>query len=157
MMVTLLSGISEANACPGGSGKKKLTNATLNITNASYGDFDDDGFIDDIEIIAELVFDGAVNQKRRIHSWLFCFIETPSGDIYYFYFNIRFSLESTHITFIITAYNTAKESGWYQIDLFCLLLNLPPRCRSLVVHDSEIFDPPTGQGSGDPTAKLVFF
>lgn len=107
------------------------------IDDAYYGNFDSDRLNDDIRIIASIStdFEGAIISYMDID------IKLPSNFKYHFDVTVCANPDGNGVTFIITAYNTATESGWYYAEIDGLFF-----LNSQVILDSSsvLFDPPTG-------------
>ena len=114
------------------------------IDDAYYGNFDSDRLNDDIRIIASIStdFEGAIISYMDID------IKLPSNFKYHFDVTVCANPDGNGVTFIITAYNTATESGWYYVEIDGLFfLN----CQVIMQSGNILFDPPNEMpGEGDP-------
>ncbi len=122
---------------------------TLTITEADYGDFDNDGSEDDIIIKAIM----KANFQGDYQAYIYLDITLPSGMVYKFSFQVMLSFygdSSLEIT--ITAYDTAIEAGWYECKLTSILIYEDMLIYS---YSTYTFDPPTEKGPGQPTAEIA--
>ncbi len=121
------------------------------IDDAFYGDFDSDRNEDDIRIIAAI----STDYDGLIISYLKIDITLPTGFVHHFFIVVNAEMDDDNcITFIITAFNTATESGWYNVEIegFFFLDN-----GLIVMQNGDItFDPPHEKpGTGEPTIEVL--
>lgn len=121
------------------------------IDDAYYGDFDSDRNKDDIRIIATIStdFEGLIVSCLKID------ITLPSGFVHHF--SVTVNAESDNdddIVFIITAYNTATEPGWYLAEIEGLFFL---EDGQIILQRRDItFDPPDeNPGTGEPTIDVT--
>jgi hypothetical protein len=120
----------------------------LFITDAYYGDFDYDGYEDDVRIKAVL----DANFQDSVLLFLYVDVILPSGCVHQFSFQVIVEFEGPDKFVTITAYNTATESGWYDCELTGLAVY---RDMLLYSYSMKTFDPPTESGkNGDPEAII---
>ena len=83
----------------------------IRLIDAYYADLDGDGAEDDIKLLVEFSFPTNVVARVDLNLWM----ELPSG----FTFNIRVSVWRAPGESIlnIDCFNTAIESGWYEVTL----------------------------------------
>ncbi|MHA1127199.1 MAG: hypothetical protein ACTSO7_10330 [Candidatus Heimdallarchaeota archaeon] len=117
------------------------------VTDAYYGDFDGDQSEDDIKVKAIL----NANFKDNVMLFLYLDITLPSGYVHKFTFQLDVEFEGSNKLVIITAYNTATESGWYDTKLSGLAVY---QDMILFSYSTYTFDPPTENGNGDPEAVI---
>ncbi len=118
------------------------------IEEASYGDFDNDTYEDDVVVIFTCrVLDGA---KSPAKTDVYFTLTLPSGKQHFALVTIvgKYS----EITLGMYWFNVATEPGWYNIAADAYTYGGPDARTS--DSDVLIFDPPTGSGNGDPTIKL---
>ncbi|MFX0091298.1 MAG: hypothetical protein ACFFBD_05995 [Candidatus Hodarchaeota archaeon] len=140
-----------ASATPRATFSENLI-VSVSIVDAFYDDLDDDGFMDDIQIDVLLDFIAADDLPKLIRLTLAMEMILPSGLSYEFAVEVWVSPSSDrHL--IITLWNTATESGWYTVNLQGFVRGTGDGAFSL--QDSLIFDPPTGQGSGNPSIRVL--
>ncbi len=113
------------------------------ITDAFYGDFDNDGVEDDIKVIAILDID----YEDEIISYLYLDIYLPSGFCFQFFVTIKLEANGNPLQFTFTAYNTALENGWYIAKLTGFFITDDNLYFGTTYM---IFDPPGDDGEGDP-------
>lgn len=139
---------SRGTAHRGTNGTIFLDPNAFYITDAFYGDFDRDGFDDDIKVIAVLDIDC----DDDITSYLYLDIYLPSGNCFQFFIFVEFECEGDPLQFTFTTYNTALESGWYIADLTGYFVT---EDTLYFGASSIIFDPPEGTGTGDPGVEVT--
>lgn len=120
---------------------------TLHITDAYYGNFDNDSYEDDIKVIANL----DANFQGYALLFLYLDVTLPTGTIYKFSFQETVQFTGPDKTIVITAFNTATVSGWYTCELTGLAVYQDMLLYSFSTYS---FDPPTGIGNGDPEAII---
>lgn len=119
----------------------------ISIDHAYYYDLDDDGASDDVLInITCSVHPGIKNPQR---SEYYIALTLPSGVVYLVIIEVIGKYNTLFMS--LSMYDTATEPGWYnvKVDAFSMGIN---RGHSTASYD---FDPPTGQGTGQPTASLL--
>ena len=121
---------------------------TIDIIDANYDDLDNDGDYDDI--IVKAVLDS--NFEAEVLTFLYLDIILPSGLVHRFEFQVVLSLDGSHLLITIESYNTASEPGWYDCKLFCIVIY---NDMLLFSESTYTFDPPTGNGPGEPTAIMT--
>ena len=77
-------------------------------------------------------------------------LELPSGLTYDYYYNMDTSEEE--YSYIMYFYHHATESGWYTVDIYCLLFD--GRHIGFGI-ESYTFDPPGETEGVPPTVELV--
>ena len=118
------------------------------IYDAYYTDLDIDGYEDDIAIFVSFT----INSGIKLRATFTLDIELPSSLKHTFFLEAWFSPSDTPIKAQISTFNTATESGWYTAFLRGIVRGIP--LGSFITESSLIFDPPTGTGSGNPTASI---
>lgn len=126
----------------------------LIILDAYYGDFDGDRLFDDVRILLKIdiqfayyLDDESINAILKIDIFL------PSGLKYKGVLKFSTEYEGNDIFVLITALNTATESGWYETEIDSIITFDK---NTYTPSDDFIFDPPTDGGSGsDPLFSLT--
>ena len=125
----------------------------LTIQDAYYGDFDEDNYTDDIQILLSIdiviEYDDDFDEEI-IFAILYTEISLPSGLNYEFKLQFSTEYDDEAIFILITALNTANEPGWYKTEIKS---NIIFNKNVYTPSDSFIFDPPTG---GVPGADPLF-
>ncbi|MHA1214844.1 MAG: hypothetical protein ACTSPG_06070 [Candidatus Hodarchaeales archaeon] len=121
----------------------------VEIYDAYYDDLDFDSFEDDIDIFVIFTF----NYNGVLRATFTLELTLPSGAKFSFILEAWFYNCNCPIRVKISTFNTAIESGWYTVTLSGFIRGAPLGTFHTV--SSLIFDPPTGQGSGNPTASIV--
>ena len=122
------------------------------IDDAYYGDFDSDQNEDDIRIIASIStdYEGLIISNLKID------ITLPSGFVHHFTATVFAEMDDDDegIVFIITAYNTATEPGWYNAEIEGLFFL---EDGQIILQKRDItFDPPDeNPGTGEPTIEVT--
>jgi hypothetical protein len=119
------------------------------IYDAYYTDLDIDGYEDDIAIFVSFT----INSGVKLRATFLLEIELPSGMTYSFLLEAWFYPSETPIRAKISTLNTATESGWYTATMKGIVRGIPT--GAFLTESSLIFDPPTGAGSGNPTASIA--
>lgn len=119
------------------------------INDAYYGDFDSDQNEDDIRIIASIStdYEGLIVSNLKID------ITLPSGFVHHFTATVSAESDNDGVVFIITAYNTATESGLYNANIEGLFF----LDGEIILQNGDItFDPPTPiEGPGEPEISIT--
>ena len=119
----------------------------ISIDHAYYYDLDGDGASDDVLVeLTCAIHPGIQNPSRSEYHIA---LKLPSGLVYLVIIQVigKYNV----LIMSLRLYDTATEPGWYnvKVDAFCLGIG---RGHSTASYD---FDPPTGQGTGQPTAELL--
>jgi len=120
------------------------------IIDAYYGDFDSDRNKDDIRIVAFIDTD----YDELIISSLKIDITLPSGYVHHFSAIVCAEADDDGVVFIITAFNTATESGWYNAEIEGIFFL---EDGQIILQKRDItFDPPTPiEGPGEPEISIT--
>ncbi|MHA1971917.1 MAG: hypothetical protein ACTSW1_02920 [Candidatus Hodarchaeales archaeon] len=120
----------------------------VEIYDAYYDDLDLDSYEDDIDIFVIFTF----NYNGVLRATFTLDLALPSGLTFSFILEAWFYNCNCPIRIKISTFNTAIESGWYTATLSGFIRGSP--LGTFYTMSSLIFDPPTGQGSGNPTASI---
>ncbi|OLS18441.1 MAG: hypothetical protein HeimC3_49110 [Candidatus Heimdallarchaeota archaeon LC_3] len=127
----------------------------IKITDAGYDDLDKDGKSDDIYlffIIVNKEKDDANDDKNNKNEFVLKFVlELPSGYKYSYSWKLELNKVRNTLHFIIHAFNTATEPGWYTSYLFLY----EDGDDDLIAYNSLVFDPP-GTGIGAEPEFFLF-
>ena len=119
------------------------------IVDAYYGNFDSDRIEDDIRIIATIDtdYEGLIISNLKID------ITLPSGFVHHFSATVCAESDDG-VVFIITAFNTATEPGWYNAEIEGLFFL---EDGQIMLQKRDItFDPPSeNPGTGEPTINIT--
>ncbi|MHA1911669.1 MAG: hypothetical protein ACTSYA_08235 [Candidatus Kariarchaeaceae archaeon] len=122
---------------------------TINIYDAYYCDLQGDGREDDV--VAKFTIDIENEEDKYFLFITKIVLELPSGYKYNYYYNMDTSEEEYDYTMNFN--NHATESGWYTVDIFCLLFDGRHIGFGL---ESYTFDPPGDADGGEPpTVELT--
>lgn len=119
----------------------------ISIDHAYYYDLDGDGVSDDVLVnMTCTIYSGIRNPQRSEYRVA---LTLPSGLVYLVIIDVFGRYNTLFMS--LRMYDTATEPGWYnvQIDAFSMGVT---KGHSTVSYD---FDPPTGQGTGQPHAELL--
>ena len=122
---------------------------SFKISEANYGDFDQDSLEDDIRVKAIL----RSNFVGPMLTFFYFDLTLPSGTIYSYSFQVALISDGSQIYITITSFKTATEAGWYKAKLVGVFI-----CDDYLIvrTTSTIFDPPTETGfPGDPGIDLT--
>jgi hypothetical protein len=119
----------------------------VSIDHAYYYDLDEDGASDDVLVNLTCVIHPGIRNPQR--SEYYIKLTLPSGLAYLVIIDVIGKYNTLFMS--LKMYDTATEPGWYniQVDAYSMGVN---RGHSTASYD---FDPPTGQGTGQPTAELL--
>lgn len=120
----------------------------MKIQQTTYGDFDHDGFEDDLFIEAKMNIHSVGTFKTLFH----LFIQLPSGKTYHFLCKRSIVFNNDEVTIEIIIIDIATESGWYTA---FLMTHYTYKGTSGIMVNYWTFDPPTETGPGDPSIILT--
>jgi len=119
------------------------------INGASYGDYDQDGYQDDIEINLTIELS---NQYVYTDIDIYVGVTLPSGQDFWFGYSFT-AVKYTYTGYVDMKWdlmNTALESGWYRADAVGFA-----KGEQFSLMDSLHFDPPGQAGGLDPPYGLA--
>ena len=119
----------------------------ISIDHAYYYDLDDDGASDDVLVnLTCTVHSGIRNPQRSEYQVK---LTLPSGLAYLVIIEVigKYNV----LSMSLKMYDTATEPGWYNVKVDAFSMGVH-KGHSTASYD---FDPPTGQGTGQPTAELL--
>ncbi len=144
--------VSPITANPRNEILEERSMVSTTIINAYYADLDSDGLEDDIDVIIAL----NANFEGRFRASFLLTIELPSGLTFKFLLEAWLSISPDITKYLkVTAFNTAIEEGWYTVTLDGQIRGV--QLGSFYTSSSFVFDPPTGQGSGNPIASVIVY
>ncbi len=119
----------------------------ISIDHAYYYDLDADGASDDVLVNMTCTVFAGIRNPQRSEYWIK--LTLPSGLA--FLVIIEVTGRYNCLVMSLRMYDTAIEPGWYnvQVDAYSYGIH---KGHSRATYD---FDPPTGQGTGQPTAELL--
>ena len=123
---------------------------TINITDAYYCDLQEDGREDDV--VSKFTIEIENGNEKPFLFITKIVLKLPSGYKYAYYYNMDTS--EPEYDYTMNFYNHATESGWYTVDIFCLLFD--GRHIGFGI-ESYTFDPPGGDEGGEPPCVSLFF
>ena len=126
----------------------------LEITDANYADLDSDGLEDDV--VVNLVLHSPTGKLCYFDAIFDMYLTLPSGYTYYMNFQITEVFVDLPVT--LSLFNTAHESGWYDVDLFADIwgYDINGVIFSGTVYDGITFDPREYRDGGFPFGKISY-
>lgn len=143
-----------ASAYPSSSEYEGEITYPLEITNAIYADLDQDGLDDDV--IVDFVLKSPTGELCYFDAKFEMFLTLPSGYTYWMQFRITEVFVELPVT--LSLYNTATESGWYDLDIFADVWGYDVNgvIFSGTVSDSLTFDPREYKDGGLPYGVISY-
>ncbi|MEM2142093.1 MAG: hypothetical protein QXS20_07985 [Candidatus Thorarchaeota archaeon] len=118
---------------------------SVQITDATYLDLDADGVKDDMYASFSVTVDPGIWFRT---SYLYCFLQKPSGETRYFVVKVIGAYCSLDVT--VSWYNVITENGLY---LFAVMVEVITAAGSLQAYDEIWFDPPE-ETPGPPLVSI---
>lgn len=125
------------------------TGLALTINDAFYGDLDGDSLEDDVTILITITLGNDMKSPGK--SDVYYTLTLPSG--YQHLALVTVIGKYREIRLVLSWFDSAWESGWYNIKVDALIYGAPG-----IAYDADIYDfDPPGTGNGDPTIKVSFW
>lgn len=125
----------------------------VNVIEGNYGDYDGDGYEDDVISIFEI--NNILGCQATIEGIIYIELILPSGFIHNYTINLHDTLY-TKWTITIEWYNAASESGWYEINVeLDSWAIFSQGITDLKGEGSLIFDPPDENPNPDPLDPTI--
>ncbi|TXT54800.1 MAG: exported protein of unknown function [Candidatus Thorarchaeota archaeon] len=121
----------------------KYDDFSVVVDYANYLDLDGDSAEDDVLTIARVYRD--TQYSSVLKTKIFSFVQVPSGRMFHSIVNVNGDYSNLVIT--IEWFNTAKEAGWYDLDIFVIVITTD---GAQFLYTSLSFDPPEGGDPGPP-------
>ncbi|MBD3404959.1 MAG: hypothetical protein GF411_02350 [Candidatus Lokiarchaeota archaeon] len=113
------------------------------IDHANYSDIDGDSVADDVLTITRIFHNSEFTTIKK--TIVFTTVQVPSGRIFHSILHVKGDYSTMEVT--IEWYNIAKEAGWYDLNVFALLITSD---GVIFLHAYVSFDPPEGGDPGPP-------
>ncbi len=123
------------------------TGVLVDIRQATYLSLEPDGVRDDV--ITEFRVEASRTLMFQL-SYLYCFLELPSGRTYLYILKVI----GTYSQLVLTLgwIDVASESGWYT---FYIYAEIVEQFHSHWGYDETYFDPPDGGIPGPPLVQII--